>query len=90
MQWIVFEPHGEPLWANTRPGVGVFMNDLFREGACPGKTPDESDFVKCDRGAMTQDDINTGIVTIEVGLAPARPAEFVVISIRQMARQMQD
>ena len=84
-QWIVFEPNDEPLWAKIRLNVGVFMNGLFRQGAFQGATPNEAYFVKCDAETTTQADRNLGIVNIEVGFAPLKPAEFVVITIQQIA-----
>ncbi len=88
LEWVVFEPNDEPLWIKIRLTVGAFMSDLFREGAFQGSKASEAYVVKCDQETMTQDDINNGIVNIQVGFAPVRPAEFVVIKIRQMAGQM--
>jgi phage tail sheath protein FI len=88
-QWIVFEPNDEPLWAQIRLNVGVFMQNLFRQGAFQGRTPREAYFVKCDRETTTQNDINLGIVNILVGFAPLKPAEFVVIKIQQIAGQIE-
>lgn len=88
-KWVVFEPNDEPLWAQIRLNVGVFMNGLFRQGAFQGQTPQEAYFVKCDRETTTQDDRNRGIVNIEVGFAPLKPAEFVVITIQQIAGELQ-
>jgi phage tail sheath protein FI len=88
-QWVVFEPNDEPLWAQIRLNVGAFMHNLFRQGAFQGKTPAEAYFVKCDKESTTQNDINLGIVNIIVGFAPLKPAEFVIISLQQMAGQIQ-
>jgi phage tail sheath protein FI len=87
-QWVVFEPNDEPLWAQIRLNVGAFMQNLFRQGAFQGKTPAEAYFVKCDKETTTQNDINLGIVNIVVGFAPLKPAEFVIVSIQQMAGQI--
>jgi phage tail sheath protein FI len=84
-QWVVFEPNDEPLWANIRLNVGAFMNGLFRQGAFQGTTPDKAFYVKCDSETTTQADRNLGIVNIEVGFAPLKPAEFVIIKIQQIA-----
>jgi hypothetical protein len=84
-QWVVFEPNDEPLWGQIRLNVGVFMNGLFRQGAFQGATRQEAFFVKCDKETTTQADRNLGIVNIEVGFAPLKPAEFVVITIQQIA-----
>ena len=88
-QWVVFEPNDEPLWSQIRLNVGAFLHDLFRKGAFQGKTPNDAYFVKCDSETTTQTDVNQGIVNILVGFAPLKPAEFVVLSIQQMAGQIQ-
>jgi phage tail sheath protein FI len=88
-QWVVFEPNDEPLWAQIRLNIGAFMNGLFRLGAFQGKTPAEAFFVKCDKETTTQADRNLGIVNILVGFAPLKPAEFVIISIQQIAGDLQ-
>jgi phage tail sheath protein FI len=88
-QFAVFEPNDEPLWAQLRLAVGSFMNNLFRQGAFQGATPQEAYFVRCDKTTTTQADIDLGIVNVEVGFAPLKPAEFVVISIQQIAGQSQ-
>jgi uncharacterized protein len=88
LQWVVFEPNDEPLWAQIRLNVGAFMQSLFRQGAFQGKTPREAYFVKCDKETTTQDDINKGIVNIVVGFAPLKPAEFVIIKLQQIAGQI--
>lgn len=82
-QWVVFEPNDEPLWGQIRMSVGAFLQDLFRKGAFQGATPRDAYFVKCDAETTTQYDIDRGIVNIQVGFAPLKPAEFVLISIQQ-------
>jgi phage tail sheath protein FI len=86
-RWVVFEPNDEPLWAQIRLNVGAFMHDLFRKGAFQGTTPRDAYFVKCDAETTTQLDIDRGIVNIEVGFAPLKPAEFVIIRIQQIVRR---
>jgi uncharacterized protein len=88
LQWVVFEPNDEPLWAQIRLNVGAFMQTMFRQGAFQGASPRDAYFVKCDSEVTTQDDINLGVVNVLVGFAPLKPAEFVVISIQQMAGQI--
>lgn len=87
-KWIVFEPNDEPLWAKIRLNVNAFMTGLFRQGAFQGSTPDKAYYVKCDGETTTQADRNLGIVNIEVGFAPLKPAEFVVIRIQQIAGEL--
>ena len=89
LQWVVFEPNDEPLWAQIRLNVGAFMHDLFRKGAFQGQTPKDAYLVKCDSETTTQTDINHGIVNILVGFAPLKPAEFVILQIEQLAGQIQ-
>jgi uncharacterized protein len=88
LKWAVFEPNDAPLWAQIRLNVGAFMQTMFRQGAFQGSTPREAYFVKCDSESTTQNDINLGIVNVIVGFAPLKPAEFVVISIQQIAGQI--
>jgi phage tail sheath protein FI len=88
-RWAVFEPNDEPLWANLRLNIGAFMNSLFRQGAFQGSSPTEAYYVRCDSSTTTQTDRNLGIVNVEVGFAPLKPAEFVVIKIQQMAGQIE-
>lgn len=88
IQWAVFEPNDEPLWAALRLNIGTFMNTLFRRGAFQGATPSEAYFVKCDAETTTQADIDLGIVNVLVGFAPLKPAEFVVVKISQKAGQV--
>ena len=84
-QFAVFEPNDRPLWQTLRLAVDTFMSNLFRRGAFQGATPDEAYLVKCDEETTTQADIDLGIVNIDVGFAPLKPAEFIFIRIRQLA-----
>ena len=88
-QFAVFEPNDEPLWAQLRLSVGTFMNNLFRQGAFQGQTPQDAYLVRCDSTTTTQADIDLGIVKVLVGFAPLKPAEFVIIQIQQLAGQSQ-
>lgn len=88
-QWVVFEPNDEPLWRQIRLNIGAFLHGLFRQGAFQGGSPREAYFVKCDHDTTTQNDINRGIVNIEVGFAPLKPAEFVIIKVQQMAGKIE-
>src|SRR5262245_17143331 len=82
-QWVVFEPNAESTWANVRRVVTDFLFQLWRDGALLGTTPDEAFFVKCDRTTMTQNDLDNGRLICLVGMAPVRPAEFVIFRISQ-------
>jgi phage tail sheath protein FI len=88
-KWVAYEPNDEPLRAQIRLNIGAFMHDLFRQGTFQGRTPQEAYFVKCDKEATTQSEMNLGIVNIVVGFAPLKPAEFVVIKLQQRAGQIQ-
>lgn len=81
-QWAVFEPNAEPLWAALRASVSAFLMSLFRNGALQGAKPEHAYFVKCGADTMTPADIAAGLITIEIGFAPLRPAEFVVLRIQ--------
>lgn len=83
LQWVVFEPNDEPLWANVRMSVTSFMSTMHRQGAFQGASAREAFMVKCDSETTTQADINLGILNVYVGFAPVRPAEFVVLRIQQ-------
>jgi hypothetical protein len=81
VKWAEFEPNDEILWARLVAAVGEFLLGLHRAGALAGSAPGQSFFVRCDRTTMTQADIDAGNIQIEIGVAPLKPAEFVVIKI---------
>ena len=82
-QWAVFEPNGEILWANVRRTIEDFLLNEWQNGALLGDKPENAYFVKCDRSTMTQNDLDNGRLVCLVGVAPLRPAEFVIIRIGQ-------
>jgi uncharacterized protein len=82
-QWAVFEPNGSALWGNVRRTIEDFLFNEFRSGHLLGDTVDEAYFVKCDRTTMTQNDLDNGRLICLVGIAPLRPAEFVIFRIGQ-------
>ncbi len=87
IQWAVFEPNAESLWAQIRLNVGAFLQQLFCQRAFQGSTPRDAYFVKCDAATTTQNDIDAGLVNVVVGFAPLRRAEFVVLTISTKARR---
>ncbi|MFG2195230.1 phage tail sheath family protein [Streptomyces sp. NPDC048639] len=89
LQWVVFEPNNEQLWQQIRLNASAYLHTLFRQGAFKGGTPREAYFVKCDKDTTTEEDIERGIVNVLVGIAPVRPAEFVIVKIQQMAGQFE-
>ncbi|NES64569.1 MAG: phage tail sheath family protein [Okeania sp. SIO2D1] len=82
-QWVVFEPNDEDLWARVRRTVSNFLERIWREGALFGGSPEEAFYVKCDGELNSEDTMRMGMLYIEVGVRPVRPAEFVVIRISQ-------
>lgn len=82
-QWVVFEPNNEKLWARVRATITQFLTGVWHDGALMGKKPEEAFFVKCDRATMTQDDIDNGRLICIIGIAPVKPAEFVIFRIAQ-------
>lgn len=82
-QWSVFEPNGEALWANVRRTVEDFLLNEFQMGALLGDKPEKAYFVRCDRSTMTQNDLDNGRLVCLIGVAPLRPAEFVIFRIGQ-------
>jgi phage tail sheath protein FI len=82
-QWAVFEPNGEQLWGNVRRTIEDFLLNEFQMGALLGEKPEKAYFVKCDRSTMTQNDLDNGRLVCLIGVAPLRPAEFVIFRIGQ-------
>lgn len=82
-QWAVFEPNGEALWSNVRRTIEDFLLNEFQMGALLGDKPEKAYFVRCDRSTMTQNDLDNGRLVCLIGVAPIRPAEFVVFRIGQ-------
>lgn len=88
LRWAVHKPNGEQLWSQLRLNTTAFMHSLFRQGAFKGTSSREAYFVQCDASTTSADDINQGVVNIVVGFAPLKPAEFVVISLRQIVQPL--
>ena len=84
-QWVVFEPNEPGLWSRIRRDVGAFLTVLWRDGMLFGNTPQEAFYVKCDVELNPQESRDMGRLIIEVGLAPIKPAEFVVFKFSQIA-----
>ncbi len=83
-QWVVFEPNDLELWQRIKRTVSSFLLGLWRDGALFGATPDQAYYVKCDAETNPPELLNKGYVVIEVGIAPVKPAEFVVFRIAQL------
>ncbi|BCJ56890.1 phage tail sheath family protein [Micromonospora endophytica] len=84
-QWVVFEPNDDMLWARIRRTVSAFLVNEWRRGALFGLTPDEAFFVKCDRETNPAESIDAGQVICQIGVAPVKPAEFVIFQLAQMS-----
>jgi len=82
-QWAVFEPNDQRLWTRLRISSANFLTRVWRDGALFGATPDQAFFVKCDEETNPPDVIEAGQVVIEIGIAPVKPAEFVIFRISQ-------
>jgi phage tail sheath protein FI len=84
-QWVVFEPNDDALWARIRRTVASFLVNEWRKGALFGLTPDEAFYVKCDRETNPAEGIDAGQVICQIGVAPTKPAEFVVFRLAQFS-----
>lgn len=88
-QWVVFEPNDERLWARVKDTIRLFLRTQWRAGALFGSREEDAFFITCDRTTMTQDDILNGRLICEIGIAPVRPAEFVIFRIFQHTAETQ-
>jgi uncharacterized protein len=84
-QWVVFEPNDRDLWERIKRDIRAFLTRVWRDGALFGATPDEAFYVKCDDELNTVEIRDAGQVIIEIGIAPVKPAEFVIFRISQWA-----
>lgn len=84
--WVVFEPNDESLWSRVKGTISLFLETQRRNGALMGATPEEAYYVNVGTGTMTQDDILNGRLICEIGVAPIRPAEFVIFRIIQTTK----
>jgi uncharacterized protein len=82
-QWVVFEPNDHGLWAKMRRTISAFLVNEWRRGALFGLTPDEAFYVKCDDETNPAESIDAGQVICEIGVAPVKPAEFVIFRLSQ-------
>ena len=82
-RWVVFEPNAGPLWKDIQRDVGAFLTLLWRQGALAGARPEDAFFVKCDAETNPPEVIDAGQVVVVIGIAPVKPAEFVIFRIGQ-------
>ena len=81
--WVVFEPNSETLWGRVTRTIESFLATCWRDGALAGTSPEQAFFVECGLTTMTQDDIDNGRLICQIGIAPVKPAEFVIFRITQ-------
>lgn len=81
--WVVFEPNSTALWSRVTRTIEAFLATCWRDGALAGSSPSEAFFVECGPTTMTQDDIDNGRLICQIGIAPVKPAEFVIFRITQ-------
>jgi phage tail sheath protein FI len=81
--WIVFEPNDDTLWRQIKRDINAFLTVVWRSGALFGGTPEEAFYIKCDEETNPKELRDLGYCVIEVGIAPVKPAEFVVFKISQ-------
>src|SRR5438046_1549888 len=84
-QWVVFEPNDMALWERVKRTISAFLVRVWRDGALFGATPSEAFYVKCDGEVNTAETIDAGQLIVEIGIAPVKPAEFVVFKIAQFS-----
>jgi uncharacterized protein len=82
-QWVVFEPNDAMLWARIRRNVSAFLTNEWRGGALFGSRVEESFYVKCDEETNPPESVDLGRVICEIGVAPVKPAEFVIFRLAQ-------
>ena len=83
----MFEPNAELLWAQLRNSIGQFLNKLWRNGGLTGTSSKNAYFINCGLGiSMTQNDVLNKRLRIEIGFAPLKPAEFIIVRIQQKTR----
>ena len=84
-QWVVFEPNDMALWERVKRTINAFLVRVWRDGALFGATPQEAFYVKCDSETNPAEVIDAGQLVVEVGIAPVKPAEFVIFRIAQFS-----
>lgn len=84
-KWAVFEPNDTSLWISLTRNTRAYLTRIYNSGAFAGTSEDQAFFVRCDDSTNPQENVDAGIVTVEIGIAPVKPAEFVVFKIAQKA-----
>ncbi len=86
-QWAVFEPNDVSLWKSIKRNITAFLRIQWTEGKLVGETQEQAFYVKCDAETNPPEIVDAGQVVTEIGVAPSKPAEFVVFRIRQLAKK---
>jgi len=84
--WVVFEPNDRFLWGSVHRTITMFLRRVWRSGALFGRTPEEAFFVKCDEENNPPENRDAGILTVDIGIAPVKPAEFIVFRVSQYSQ----
>jgi hypothetical protein len=84
--WVVFEPNDRFLWGSVRRTITMFLRRVWRSGALFGRTPEEAFFVKCDEENNPPENRDAGVLTVDIGIAPVKPAEFIVFRVSQYSQ----
>jgi phage tail sheath protein FI len=83
--WVVFEPNDHKLWDSVNRTITMFLRRVWRDGALFGRTPAEAFYVRCNEENNPPENRDAGMLTVEIGIAPVKPAEFVIFRISQFA-----
>ncbi|WP_372371227.1 phage tail sheath family protein [Candidatus Uabimicrobium sp. HlEnr_7] len=86
-QWVVFEPNDKLLWGKVKRNVSAYLSNVWRSGALVGDTEDQAFYVKVDEENNPQSSIDAGELHIDIGIAPVKPAEFVIFTVTQKSPQ---
>ncbi|MBH24623.1 MAG: hypothetical protein CMH57_09260 [Myxococcales bacterium] len=89
-QWVVFEPNNSVLWKKIEMELSAFLTELWRQGYFQGLTPEESFYVKCDEDLNLPETVDAGQLFCEIGVAPVRPAEFIIFRVQQSMEHRTD
>jgi len=81
--WVVFEENNEELWMRVQRIIEVFLREVWRSGGLAGSSPEEAFYVNIGRDTMTQEEIDNGHLICIIGVAPVKPAEFIIFRITQ-------
>jgi phage tail sheath protein FI len=82
-QWAVFEPNDVDLWQRVKRNITSFLRGLWMQGALVGATPEQAFYVICDGSNNPASSVDEGRLIVEIGIAPVKPAEFVIFRISQ-------